>query len=117
VEEGLAAVDEALERCKARQEQWYVPELLRIKGELMLRDTDRQSAPSAQRCFGEALELARQQGALFWELRSAVSLARLKIGQKRKAEARKILAPVYASFTQGPEIADVRDARALLEGL
>jgi hypothetical protein len=116
-EQGLAAAEEALARCKARQEHWYVPELLRIKGELMLRDPDRQSASSAQQCFREALKLARQQGALFWQLRNAVSLARLRIGQNRKADARQILAPVHASFTQGVGIADVREARALLDGL
>jgi predicted ATPase/DNA-binding winged helix-turn-helix (wHTH) protein len=117
IEKGLAAVEETLGRCKARHEQWYVPELLRIKGELMLKDTQGQSVSSAERCFSEALKLAGRQGALFWELRSALSLARLRVGQNRKTDARRILAPVYEAFAKGRQIADVREARALLDGL
>jgi predicted ATPase/DNA-binding winged helix-turn-helix (wHTH) protein len=115
IEKGLAAVDETLERCKARHEQWYVPELLRIRGELMLKDTQHQSASSAEQCFSEALKLAKQQGALFWELRSALSLARLRVEQGRKTDARQILAPAYGAF-EGLEIADAREAKTLLDG-
>jgi predicted ATPase/DNA-binding winged helix-turn-helix (wHTH) protein len=117
IEKGLAAVDDTLRRCKARQEQWYVPELLRIKGELMLMGTQRQSASSAEQYFSEALKLAKQQGALFWELRNALSLARLRVGQDRKTDARQILAPVYGAFAEGFQIADAREAKALLDGL
>jgi predicted ATPase len=117
IEKGLAAVDETLERCKARHEHWYVPELLRIKGELMLKDTKHQSASSAEQCFSEALKLANQQGALFWELRNALSLARLWVGQSRKSDARQILAPVYGAFAGGLQVADAREAKALLDGL
>ena len=114
IEKGLTAVDETLGRCEARQEQWYVPELLRIKGELMLKDTQHRSASSAEKCFSEALRLAKHQGALFWELRSAVSLARLWVGQDRKSDASQILAPACGAFAKGLQIADVREARALL---
>jgi predicted ATPase/DNA-binding winged helix-turn-helix (wHTH) protein len=117
MEKGLAAVEETLGRCKARHEQWYVPELLRIKGELMLKNPQGQSASLAEQSFAEALKLAKQQGALFWELRNALSLARLRIGQDRKTDARRILAPVYEAFAEGHQIADVREARALLDGL
>ncbi|HJZ20514.1 MAG TPA: hypothetical protein VJ226_06125 [Bradyrhizobium sp.] len=117
IEKGLAAVDEALGRCTARQEQWYVPELLRIKGELILKDPQHHRTSSAERCFSEALKLAKQQGAIFWELRNALSLARLRVRQDRKRDARQILAPVYGAFTEGHRIADVREAKALLEGL
>jgi predicted ATPase/DNA-binding winged helix-turn-helix (wHTH) protein len=117
IEKGLAAVDETLGRCKARHEQWYVPELLRIKGELMLKDVKHQSASSAEQCFSDALKLAKEQGALFWELRNALSLARLWLGQDRKNDARQILAPVYGAFAKGLQIADAREARALLDGL
>jgi predicted ATPase/DNA-binding winged helix-turn-helix (wHTH) protein len=115
IEKGLAAVDETLKRCKARHEQWYVPELLRIRGELMLKDTQHQSASSAEQCFSEALKLAKQQGALFWELRNALSLARLRVEQGRKTDASQILAPAYGAF-EGLEIADAREAKALLDG-
>src|SRR5262249_32611072 len=117
IEKGLAAVDETLRRCKARQEQWYVPELLRIKGELMLKNAQHQFASSAEQCFLEALKLANQQGALFWELRNALSVARLWVQQDRKTDARQILAPVYGAFAEGPPIADAREAKALIDGL
>lgn len=115
IEKGLAAVDETLQRCEARHEQWYVPELLRIRGELMLKDTQHQSISSAEQCFSEALKLAKQQGALFWELRNALSLARLRFEQGRKTDASQILAPAYGAF-EGIEIADAREAKALLDG-
>ena len=117
VAQGLATVDEALMRCEARDERWYVAELLRIKGELLLRETEHRSISAAEQCFGEALELARRQGALFWELRSALNLARLRIGQDRPGDARAVLAPAYAKFAEGFEIADLRNAGAMLEQL
>jgi predicted ATPase len=117
IEKGLAAVDETLGRCKARQEQWYVPELLRIKGELMLKNAQHQFASSAEQCFFEALKLANQQGALFWELRNALSLARLWVEQDRKTDARQILAPVYGAFAEALQISDARAAKALLDRL
>src|SRR5262249_60547387 len=113
---GLAAIDEALERSVAREEGWYLAELLRIKGEL-LRQSDPASAPAAEKCFVQALDVARQQGALFWELRNAISLARLKDSQRHRADARKVLQPVYAKFKEGFATADLRDAKALLDKL
>jgi predicted ATPase/DNA-binding winged helix-turn-helix (wHTH) protein len=117
VAQGLATVDEALVRCEARDERWYVAELLRIKGELLLQEPEHRSVSAAEQCFGEALELARRQGALFWELRSALSLARLRIRQDRRGDARGVLAPVYEKFAEGFEIADLRNAGAMLESL
>jgi predicted ATPase/DNA-binding winged helix-turn-helix (wHTH) protein len=117
VAQGLATVDETLVRCEARDERWYVAELLRIKGELLLQETEHRSISAAERCFGEALELARRQGALFWELRGALSLARLRIRQDRQGDARAILVPVYEKFAEGFEIADLRNAGAMLEQL
>lgn len=117
IEKGLAAVDETLERCNARHEQWYVPELLRIKGELMLKDPQHQSVSSAEQCFSQALELAKRQGALFWELRNSLSLARLRVWQDRKTDATQILEAVYRAFAEGLQIADLREAKALLDEL
>ena len=117
VAQGLATVDEALARCEARDERWYVAELLRIRGALLLHETEHRSIPAAEQCFSEALELARRQGALFWELRSALSLARLRIGQDRRGDARAVLAPAYQKFAEGFEIADLRNAGAMLEQL
>jgi predicted ATPase/DNA-binding winged helix-turn-helix (wHTH) protein len=113
--EGLAIIEEALARSHCDGVRWHVADLLRIKGELLLREADEQSVAAAEECFIGALEVSRRQGALFWELRAAVSLARLRIGQHRRDEARKVLVPVYDRFTEGFEIADLRSARALLE--
>jgi predicted ATPase/DNA-binding winged helix-turn-helix (wHTH) protein len=113
---GLATIDEALARSQAREEGWYLAELQRIKGEL-LRKSDSAATAAAETCFTQALEIARQQGALFWELRSALSLARLKQDQSRRADARKILQPVVAKFTEGFASADLRDAGTLLDKL
>jgi predicted ATPase/DNA-binding winged helix-turn-helix (wHTH) protein len=113
---GLATVEEALTRCLAREEGWYLAELLRIKGEL-LRQSNPAAAAPAERCFAEALEVARRQGALFWELRTAMSLARLKHDQARRNDARKILQPVHGKFTEGFDTADLRAANTLLARL
>jgi len=63
------------------------------------------------------LKLAKQQGALFWELRNALSLARLWVGQDRRTDARQILEPVCGAFAEGFQIADVREAKTMLDGL
>jgi predicted ATPase len=121
VAHGIATVDETLTRCEARDERWYLAELKRIKGVLLLQEGEHRaehpSVAAAEQCFGEALEIARRQGALFWELRTAASLARLRIMQDRRADARGVLAPVYEKFSEGFEIADMRDAKALLDSL
>jgi predicted ATPase len=111
---GLATVDETLARCKARNEGWYLAELLRIKGELLLQQAGDESAAAAEACFAEALETASQQGARFWALRSVLSLARMKIGQHQPEEARRAVTKVYEGFTEGFGIADLRAAQALL---
>ena len=83
----------------------------------MLKNPQGQSASAAEQSFAEALKLAKQQGALFWELRNALSLARLWVGQDRKTDATQILEPVCGAFTEGHLIADLREAKALLDGL
>jgi predicted ATPase/DNA-binding winged helix-turn-helix (wHTH) protein len=113
---GLALVDDALARCQTRQEQWYAPELLRIKGELVAKDERARPQPSADQYFRRAADLAKQQGARFWELRSSMSLARLRIGQNRKAEARQMLTTAMG-LLEGDQIADVQQAKALLDTL
>jgi predicted ATPase/DNA-binding winged helix-turn-helix (wHTH) protein len=117
VAEGLAVVGQTLAHCKARDEGWYVAELLRIKGELQLQEKGDRSVSAAEECFNEALEVARQQGALFWELRSALSLARLRMRQNRRGKARLALLPVYDKFTEGFGVADLRAAGKLLDAL
>src|SRR5260370_22904479 len=88
---------------------------MRVKGELLLQDSGDQAAVTADQYFGRAIEVARRQGALMWELRNAVSLAGLRVRQGRDDEARQILAPVYDRFTEGFEMTDLRSARTMLE--
>jgi len=115
--EAIAAVDQALERADRGGERWYVAELLRIKADLLVRQSATRSIPAAESCLDQAIAVARQQDALFWELRGALSLSRLRLGQDRTDEARRVLAPVYGKFTEGFETADLRAASALLETL
>jgi predicted ATPase len=71
----------------------------------------------AEECFGRALAIARAQEAKSFELRAATSLARLWRDQGKRVAARDLLAPVYASFTEGFDIPDLQDARALIDDL
>ena len=114
----LDAVSEAIATADRRDgsQRWYVPELLRIKGDVLLRQGSDCSA-LAEDCYDQAGELAREQGALFWELRIALSLARLRVSQGRDGEARKILEPVYHRFTEGFGTTDLQATRSMLERL
>ncbi|MDA9445525.1 MULTISPECIES: ATP-binding protein [Bradyrhizobium] len=112
VDRGLDVIEDVLTRCNDRQERWYLPELLRIKGELMLRSA--RHAEQAEVHFREAIDIAAQQGARFWELRCATSLARAMIGAGRGAEARVVLDNVCGTFAEGSDIADMRMARDLI---
>jgi predicted ATPase/DNA-binding winged helix-turn-helix (wHTH) protein len=117
VAKGLLTIEEALARCEHSEESWYVAELMRLKGELLLQESGDQSTATSDHYFSRAIEVARRQGALMWELRSAVSLAGLRVRQGRRDEARQILAPVYDRFTEGFEMADLSSARRMLESL
>jgi hypothetical protein len=115
--EALATVDAALAAADRGGERWYVAELLRTKGELLPRDAGTQAISAAEACFNESLAVAQEQGALSWELRSALSLARSRVKQDRPDEARNTLAPVYQRFTEGFKTPDLRSSWALLEAL
>jgi predicted ATPase len=93
-----------------------VSELLRIKGELLLKERPR-SAAAAEDCFDESLGLARQQGARFWELRSALSMARQKIKAGHNEAARALLTPASENFVAAADFADLRAARGVLASL
>jgi predicted ATPase len=115
--QGLAIVDETLARCKARDERWYLPELLRIRGRLLLLQGTTGAAAAAEDSFRQALDWARRQGALSLELRAAMNLARLLGDQGNAADANSVLQPVYDQFTEGFDTADLKAARALLDAL
>ena len=115
-EEGLALLAEALAVVNNSRECHWEAELYRLRGELLLKRpvSDEQQAEA---CFSQALDIARHQQAKSWELRAAMSLSRLWQRQGRRAEARKLLAPVYGWFTEGFDTADLQEAKALLEEL
>jgi len=117
IDKALATVDQALARADRGAERWYVAELLRIKGELLVQEATARSVSTAENCFVGAIDVAREQGALFWELRGALSLARLRAAQDQRDEARQVLAPVYDRFTEGFATADLRAAKAMLDAL
>jgi predicted ATPase/DNA-binding winged helix-turn-helix (wHTH) protein len=110
----LATIDQALATADRDSERWCISELLRIKGEVLLRELRDRAMFEAEACFHEALQLAHQQEALSWELRAALSLARLKIKQGNCADARMVLAPIYDQFTEGFTTEDLSNARALV---
>jgi len=117
IAEGLKTIDQALTESQTHEEGWCIAELLRVKGELLLMETDEKAAVAAEEQFRLSLDQARRQEALSWELRTAGSLARLRQDQGRGADARDILAPVYGRFTEGFRTSDLRMAKSLLDEL
>ena len=115
VSAGRAAIDEALTRSDRNGERWFDPELLRIKGELVLLENRVDAALAAEDLFRQAIDLAHQQGALSWELRVAISLARMLHDRGQNNPARQALAPVYARFAEGSDTADLQIAKNLLK--
>jgi predicted ATPase len=113
----LVTVEKALATAEHSGERYSIPELLRIKGEALLRHAATESMSAAEGCFFGAIALAREQEALFWELRAALSLARMRAKQNRQDEGKRILASVYDRFTEGFETADLLAASDLLEEL
>jgi predicted ATPase len=112
--EGLVAIDDAIGRAERTSELWEVPELMRIKGVLVLQSPSRD-ATAAENCFRHALDVARRQGALSWELRAGTSLARLLRDQGRSAQAIELLQSIYDRFTEGFGTADLKTAKALFD--
>jgi predicted ATPase len=115
--QALASIDQALAKADQGGERYYVAELLRLKGEFLLTQPDGEQTAAIDDCFHSAMSVARDQGALFFELRIALSLARLRVAQSRRDEAREILAAVYDKFTEGFETADLRAARSMLDAV
>jgi predicted ATPase len=113
--EGLTAVEQAIERAEQTEARWLSAELLRVKGELLLLQGANGAAAEAH--FRQALDWARQQGALALELRSATTLSRLLRDQGRSTDATALLQPVYDRFTEGFDTADLKAAKALLDTL
>ena len=115
--DGLAAIEVAVARAERTEERWAMAELVRVKGELLLLQGAPGAAAVAEGHFRQALDWARRQGALSWELRAATSLARLLRDRDRIDEARDLLAGVYGRFTEGFGTADLQAAKQLLDDL
>ena len=114
IEESLTLLDDALQIVERTGERLFAAELYRHKGKLLLRQGHSEAA---EELYRKALSIAEEQEAKLWELRAAVSLARLRRDQGRHAEARNLLAPVYDWFTEGFDIPDLKEAKALLDEL
>ena len=111
-EDGLDAVERALAAVKQTNELWSVPELHRLKGELVLNAGG--SEEKAKAAFCQSLEMAQAHDAKWWQLRTAVSLARMPACKQQKAETRDRLQEIYNGFTEGFDCADLKDAKAVL---
>jgi len=98
------------------EERLYEAEIYRMAGEIAVKSPERDQA-KAQDYFDHALTVARQQQAKSWELRAAMSMARLWRDQGKRTDARDLLAPVYGWFSEGFDTRDLKEAKALLEGL
>ena len=98
------------------QERWWEAEVNRTAGEIALMSPE-PDATKAQEYFERALSVARAQQAKSWELRAAMSLARVWRDQGKPQQARELLAPVYGWFTEGFDTLDLKEAKALLDEL
>ena len=114
--EAWRCIDDAKTAIDATKERVWEAEVNRIAGEIALMSSQPDAA-KAEACFERALAVAREQQAKSWELRAAMSMARLWRDQGKRDEARDLLAPVYGWFTEGFDTLDLKEAKALLDGL
>ena len=110
----MTLLDQALQTVERTGERCFEAELNRHKGRLLLRQGHTEAA---EELYRKALSIAGEQGAKLFELRAAMSLARLRHDQGRRAEARDLLAPIYGWFTEGFDTCDLKEANALLSEL
>jgi predicted ATPase len=108
-------ISEAMATMQASKESWWKAEIDCVTGEIALKS--HRDAEKAQGRFERALVVARQQQAKSWELRAAMSMARLWRDQGKVQQARELLAPVYGWFTEGFDTLDLKEAKALLNEL
>jgi predicted ATPase len=114
IADGMQTIDSALDWCEINGERWFIAELLRVKSDLLVL---RGEHAEAEVYLRQARNWTREQGALSWELRTSVSLARLHHDRGRTAEARRLLRPVYDRFNEGFETADLKTAKVYLNSL
>ena len=115
-DEAWRCIGEAMKMIETAKERWFEAEANRVAGEIALKSPEPDSV-SAEAYFERALAVARRQRAKSWELRAAMSMARLWRDQGKSPQARELLAPVYGWFTEGFDTIDLKDAKALLDAL
>jgi len=115
-EHAWRCIDEAMTVAETTKERWHEPDIHRIAGEITLL-SQRPSAANAETYFERALSVARAQQAKSWELRAAMSMARMWRDQGKHQQARDLLAPVYGWFTEGFDTLDLKQAKVLLDAL
>jgi predicted ATPase len=115
-DEAWRCIGEASTLVKTTKETWCEAEVNRTAGEIALMSLE-PDAEKAEAYFERALAVARGQQAKSWELRAAISLARLWRDQGKRQQARDLLGPVYAWFTEGFDALDLKEAKSLLEEL
>jgi predicted ATPase len=116
LDDARRCIDDAMEKVERSNEKWCEAEVHRAAGEIALKSAAPDPA-KAEAYFDRALAVSRQQQTKSWELRAAMSMARLWRDQGRRNEACDLLAPVYEWFTEGFDTRDLRDAKELLSDL
>jgi predicted ATPase len=116
IDDASRCIRDALAMIDETKENLYEAEANRLAGEIALKPPEVDTA-KAQAYFERALTVARQQQAKSWELRAAMSMARLWRDQGKRDEARELLAPVYGWFTEGFDTRDLKEAKTLLDEL
>jgi predicted ATPase len=115
-DDALSCIDDAITTMQSNKERWFEAEANRIAGEIALKSREPDAAKAAA-YFERALSVARKQQAKSWELRAAMSMARIWRDQGKRDEARELLSPIYGWFTEGFDTLDLKEAKALLEEL
>ena len=115
LDKGLKVLDGALEQVARIGEHVWESELHRLRGAFLLSSSE--NALEAETCFHRAIDVSREQNAKSFELRAAISLTEFYDDEGRCEEARDLLSPIYAWFTEGLETADLKKAKGLLEQL
>jgi predicted ATPase len=116
LDEAWRCIGEAMSIIETAKERWFEAEVNRVAGEIALKSPESDAA-KAQAYFEHALTVAREQQAKSWELRAAISMARIWRDQGKRDEARELLAPVYGWFTEGFDTLDLKEAKRLLDEL
>jgi len=114
--EALTLIDEAIGMVEENGDLLYMPEALRVKGNVLLSLPQRRT-DDAEICFAQSLDWSRQQGARSWELRTTIDLAALWAAQGQRERARTVLEQVLEEFVEGFDTADLKAAKALLDAL